>query len=275
MLRSFSLPSHPFASLLFLCVVLATATPARAQTTPSTSQATPPEIEKIEGQVYTYVEQMPQLPGGGGNRAIVLAIQGLIKYPRQALAQGIQGRVLVNFTVGKKGVVRDVRIAQGIGGGCDEAVLEAVRQLPRFKPGMQQGKPVAVSFTVPITFRLPSGGAVEAPQVYALVDQMPELPGGGGTAAIARALQQALVLPAELPAAGKPNKVFVGFIVDPSGTVHDIKVVRSLNASCDAAAIAAAEKLPRFVGGKLNGKPVSVSYVAPVVFAAPAAEEAK
>ena len=103
--------------------------------------------------------------------------------------------------------------------------------------------------------------------VYTLVNQMPHLASGGGNVGIAQALQQALVAPAERPKTGAPNKVFVRFTVGPSGVVHDITVVRNLNTACDAAAVAAVQKLPRFIGGRLNGRPVSVSLTVPVQFA--------
>ncbi|WP_210514454.1 energy transducer TonB [Hymenobacter terricola] len=123
--------------------------PSHAQTTP------PPAPEKVVGnKVYTYVEQMPQVPGGGGNRAIVAAIQSRVIYPPEALKRALQGQVFVSFTVGEDGAVRDAKIVKGLGGGCDETVLDAVRQLPAFTPGRQAGKPVAVNFTVPVTFTI-------------------------------------------------------------------------------------------------------------------------
>ena len=212
---------------------------------------------------------MPQLPGGGGNRAIVAAIQSRTKYPASALRQGIEGRVWVEFIVGKNGAVRNARISKGIGGGCDEAVLEAVRNLPRFIPGTQSGKPVAVSFTVPITFRMEgsTGSLLDTlRRVYPLVNQMPHLPGSESSTAISRAIQEALLMPAEVANDSTTHKVFVSFVVGPSGVIRDIKVVRGLSANCNAAALAAVRRLPRFVGGKLNGLPASVSLTVPVLF---------
>ena len=217
--------------------------------------------------MYTYVEQMPQLPGGGGNPAIVRAIQSKVRYPLTALRQNIQGRVFVSFLVKANGAVRNAKIVQGIGGGCDEEVLAVVRQLPNFTPGTQNGRPVTVGFTVPITFKIAAEVTTDSIlHVYTLVVQMPQLPGGGGNAAIARTLQQALVVPADVPNQALPSKVFVNFMVGPSGVVHAIKVVRGLNAACDAAAVAAVQKLPRFVGGRLNGQPATVSITVPVLF---------
>lgn len=104
--------------------------------------------------VYTYVEQMPQLPGGGSQRAIVEAIQSKIVYPTAASAipADADGRVFVRFTVDADGTVRDATIIKGLTSAFDEAVLAVVRQLPRFTPGKQDGKEVAVSITVPIKF---------------------------------------------------------------------------------------------------------------------------
>jgi TonB family protein len=224
------------------------------------------------GSVYTRVERMPQLPGGGGMEAIKAAIYKELRYPEYALRQGVEGIVMVNFVVGKSGDVRNVRILRSIGGGCDEELMRAVRKLPRFTPGYHRGQPVDVALTHSISFRIEESGTSKAAmldtlrRVYPLVDNMPHLPNGGGNPAIFRAVQQAVIMPAEVANDSLARKVFVGFIVGPSGVVRDVKIVRSLSASCDAAALAAVRKLPRFVGGKLNGLPASVSFTVPVLF---------
>ncbi|WP_261990433.1 energy transducer TonB [Hymenobacter sp. BT188] len=108
--------------------------------------------EVVDTKVYTYVEQMPQFPGG--NDAIVGAIQKAIKYPALALRNQVEGKVFVNFTVNPQGEVTDVKITKGIGAGCDEETVRAVKTLPRFAPGKQNGRAVSVSFTVPVTFAI-------------------------------------------------------------------------------------------------------------------------
>jgi TonB family protein len=106
----------------------------------------------VGGQkVYSYVDQMPQLPGGGGTAAIVQAIQQKIVYPTD---KKLEGRVFVKFEVAATGMVQYAEIMKGIAPSYDAAVLAAVQQLPRFEPGQQGGQAVAVSFTVPIQFRL-------------------------------------------------------------------------------------------------------------------------
>ncbi|MGY3089123.1 protein TonB [Hymenobacter sp. UYAg731] len=103
-------------------------------------------------KVYTYVEQMPQLPGYGGSGAAVAAA---IRERLSAAGAGGCGdsRVFVTFVVTAAGAVTDARLLKGVGGSCDEATLAAVRQLPPFTPGRQHGCPVAVSYTVLVSMR--------------------------------------------------------------------------------------------------------------------------
>jgi TonB family protein len=107
---------------------------------------------------YTYAEKMPQLPGGGGQSAIVNAIHQRIVCPPEVLRDQVHGRVFVTFTITSAGLVQGVTVRKSLRADCDSAVVQAVRQLPRFEPGIQAGKPVAVSLTVPVMF------AIQAPQ---------------------------------------------------------------------------------------------------------------
>jgi protein TonB len=129
-------------SLMLLAALAAVPVTAAAQTAP------------VDNKVYTYVEKMPQLAGGGGVVAIVRAIQERVVYPSEALRAQAQGRSFVKFIVAADGTVRQAAIVMGFRPDCDSAVVQAVRQLPRFEPGIQEGKPVAVSFTAPVTFRI-------------------------------------------------------------------------------------------------------------------------
>ena len=111
-------------------------------------------IDVIDKHVYISVEHMPELPTGGGTAAIVGAIQRAVHYPSQALHNGIEGRVFVSFTVDSKGDVTDVKIVKGLGYGLDEETMRAIKTLPRFIPGKQNGNDVSVSFTVPVTYKI-------------------------------------------------------------------------------------------------------------------------
>ena len=105
-------------------------------------------------EIYRYVEQMPELPGGGGVAAIVAAIQKAARYPSTAMREGIEGKVYVSFTVNSKGEVVDVKMVKGLGYGLDEEAMRAIKTLPRFIPGKQNGREVSVAYTVPVTFKI-------------------------------------------------------------------------------------------------------------------------
>ena len=104
-------------------------------------------------KVYTYAEQMPQLSSGGGLAAIVAYIQQRVRY-LQTSRYDVEGRVYASFIVGKDGVVHDAKIVKGLSPLLDAETLRVIQALPTFTPGRQSGQRVAVSFTVPITFKI-------------------------------------------------------------------------------------------------------------------------
>jgi protein TonB len=108
----------------------------------------------VENKPYTYVEQMPEMPGGGGMAAVVAAIQKAVRYPGIALRNGVEGRVFASFTVNAAGDIIDVKIVKGLGSGIDEETIRAIKTLPKFIPGKQNGREVSVSFTVPVTYKI-------------------------------------------------------------------------------------------------------------------------
>ncbi|WP_299578914.1 energy transducer TonB [uncultured Sunxiuqinia sp.] len=110
------------------------------------------EEEEEEGQVFFIVEDMPEFPGG--ELALRKFIANAIKYPVIAQENGIQGKVYVNFVVDTDGSVTNARIARGVDQSLDKEALRVVNNLPKWKPGQQRGKPVKVSYTVPINFVL-------------------------------------------------------------------------------------------------------------------------
>jgi len=104
-------------------------------------------VEEEEPEIFLVVENEPVLIGG------LEGIQKSITYPELARRAGIEGRVFIQFVVDEKGNVIDPIVIRGIGGGCDEAALEAVKKA-KFIPGKQRGRPVKVQYALPVTFRL-------------------------------------------------------------------------------------------------------------------------
>jgi protein TonB len=110
------------------------------------------EEDESDAPVFFIVEEMPEFPGG--QEALTRYLGTSVKYPPIAQENGIQGRVFVTFVVSAKGVVEQVKIARGVDPNLDKEALRVVQNMPTWKPGKQRGKPVKVSYTVPINFVL-------------------------------------------------------------------------------------------------------------------------
>ncbi len=113
-------------------------------------QAVEPEEET--DQIFTIVEE--SAAPKGGMQGFYKYVKDKIKYPPQARRMGIEGRVFVEFVIGKDGALSEVRAIKGIGAGCDEEAVRIVQGSPPWSPGKQRGKPVKQRYTLPIIFKL-------------------------------------------------------------------------------------------------------------------------
>lgn len=107
----------------------------------------------VDDEVFVVVEEQAEFPGGLDSMYAYIVKN--LKYPEAAKEKGIEGRVFVSFIIEKDGSISNVKILRGIGGGCEEAVVEMIKNMPKWKPGKQRGKPVRFQFTLPIKFELP------------------------------------------------------------------------------------------------------------------------
>lgn len=102
-----------------------------------------------EEDVFQVVEDMPTFPGD-----INKWLGKNVKYPVIAQENNIQGRVTVQFVIERDGSITDVKVLRGVDPSLDKEAVRVVKSMPKWKPGKQRGKPVRVSYTVPINFRL-------------------------------------------------------------------------------------------------------------------------
>ena len=110
------------------------------------------EEEPEEQTIFEVVENMPDFPGG--QAALMQYLSKNIKYPTIAQENGTQGRVIVQFVVNRDGSVVDPVVVRSVDPYLDREALRVIGTMPKWKPGMQRGKPVRVKYTVPVTFRL-------------------------------------------------------------------------------------------------------------------------
>ena len=110
---------------------------------------------KDDGRVFDVVEEQPRYPGG--TNALMTYLRDNIKYPAEAAKAGIQGKVIVQFVVGKDGTVRDVKPIRNISPELDAEAVRVVAAMPKWVPGYQRGEAVNVRYTLPVNFRMDGG----------------------------------------------------------------------------------------------------------------------
>lgn len=121
-----------------------------------------PKNDTISGtnpDVYTIVEKMPEYPGGLLEMRKFIAMA--VRYPVEAQINGIMGKVFVSFVIDEEGNVTNIKIAKGVHKSVNQEAVRVVSLMGKWVPGLHEGKPVKVAFTVPINFNLqvsdPSG----------------------------------------------------------------------------------------------------------------------
>ena len=113
---------------------------------------TPAPVPEPAPEPKPFVEHMPQFPGG--EDALLDYLNNHIKYPTLAKKLGTEGKVIINFVIDENGNITSIKVAKGIGGGCDQEAVRVVNSMPKWSPGVQNGKKVPVSFSIPISFSL-------------------------------------------------------------------------------------------------------------------------
>ena len=229
--------------------------------------------------VFQICEVMPEFPGG--TEKFMAYLSENIKYPEEAKDKNISGRVFINFVVEKDGSVSNVKVMRSIGGGCDEEAVRVVKAMPKWKPGMQRGKPVRVSYVLPVTFKLNENQPKTAEEkventevkpdkdgVWPMAEEMPEYP--GGMEAMKQYISDNLVVPEKYKEmdAKAEYRVLIRFVVAEDGSITQVETVKPEPAKKDLndEAVRVVKGMPKWIPGKVEGKPVKVKYVLPILF---------
>ena len=232
-----------------------------------------------DADVYEVVENMPEFPDGG-MPGLMKYLSANIRYPEAAHKAGTQGRVTVQFVVGKDGSIGNVGILRGVDPNLDAEAIRVISGMPKWKPGTQKGEPVNVKYTVPVMFRLTpepvekidemivvgyrNPDAPVTGEVYETVDKMPEFP--GGMTGLMQHLSKNIRYPAEAHTNNIQGRVVVSVIINTDGKATNAQIVQGVAPSLDAEALRVATTMPDWTPGTKDGKPVNVKYTFPVVF---------
>jgi TonB family protein len=231
-------------------------------------------------EILSIAEEMPEPPGG--IIAFYKFLGSEIRYPARAREQGLQGKCFLKFVVDAEGSIGPVEVIKGVP-GCPECDAEAVRVLKsypeKWKPGIQNGKPVAVYYNLPVSFKtqtlvpgttvyrseIPAQDSLKEP--FTLVETMPEPP--GGIHGFYKYITQNVRYPESARRKGLIGKVFMKFIVEADGSLSGFEVKKGIPdcPECDQEAIRVLKSYSqRWQPGTWNGNPARVYYNLPVSF---------
>lgn len=119
-------------------------------------------IQKVDvNGVYLIPDKMPEYPGGVP--AMMKFLSSNVKYPVEAQKNAISGRVIVQFVVMEDGTLSQAKVIRGVDPLLDEEALRVVKEMPKWTPGIVDGKTVKVKFTVPIMFSLQKNSSKNVP----------------------------------------------------------------------------------------------------------------
>jgi protein TonB len=254
-------------SIVFLLIVLLSQTNFSQEVVNQDNQLIAANF--ADTTVHLTAEKMPEPIGG------IETIAKRLVYPQIAKYAGIQGKVFVSAVIDENGNVIETGILKGIGVGCDEAAMEAIKST-KFIAGTNSGKPVKVKVVIPLIFKLSDKDKSDVIEkhpndkkkieenlffrsIYLSVDVMPEPIGGISE------IMKKITYPEEAKKNGIQGKVFVTAIIDETGKVMETSIEKGIGSGCDEVAEKAIAQTS-FTPGLLDGKKVKVRVVIPIMF---------
>jgi TonB family protein len=110
------------------------------------------EGNKIQRQILTTVEQMPEFRGG--KEALNKFLAKNLRYPKNAYNNKVEGRVVARFIVETDGSISNAEIIDSVSPDCDEETLRVINKMPKWNPGRQNSVAAACYYTLPVSFKL-------------------------------------------------------------------------------------------------------------------------
>jgi len=271
----------PFlAGAMFLC------NPVRAKAVPVSDDmlADAPEIlPEMVAQTPDTTDVVPfamidpelkPMFNGGADIEFSKWVNAHLVYPASTKNEGVQGRLVMQFVIYPDGKVRDVKVIRGVHPDLDAEAVRVVSSSPDWKPGYVNGKPVKVSYVLPIVFQLKGGEKKDAPAApqdtskalpFNMLEVKPTF-NGGSAGDFSLWVNENLKYPKSAYEAGAQGRVTLQFTIGKDGNVGDVKVLRGCHPDLDAEAVRVVSASPAWTPGYVKGEPVKVTYTFPVIF---------
>jgi len=220
-------------------------------------------------------------PGGYG--AFMDFFKTNFKFPAQSIRKDYTSYIDANFNVSESGEILNIKIVKGLDEFCDAEVLRLIKKMPKWLPYLSDGKPISVQVMMHIGVKMdpayPSNSPIEnlgaaigpIPKTdpnddkpLLVVEQNPEFK--GGYEAMQKFLRDRITYPQTAKQSGIQGTVFCQFVVEKTGAISRIKILRGIGGGCDEEAIRVVKEMPDWIPGRQNGQDVPVMFQIPVKF---------
>ena len=125
----------------------------QTDTTQNATKAVSPRPTDMDNPLnFRIVEDLPQFPGGA--MELMKWLTANLKYPQKAQKRKVEGKVIVQFIVAADGTMTNLKVVKALDPACDNEALRVMKMMPKWKPGMQDGKPCRTMVCIPIVFKL-------------------------------------------------------------------------------------------------------------------------
>ena len=247
-----------------------TAKPAKDNAAFDSATATLRTADPDTEEAFLVVETMPSFRGGDLN-AFRAWVQENLRYPAEAIAKNIQGRVILSFVIEKDGSVSNVQLLQSPHQSLSDEARRIVESSPKWTPGEQRGQIVRVKFTLPVDFRMgqttdKSAEKSPAGEPFIIAEQMPKFQNGDLNTFRAW-VQQRVRYPSEAMAQKLYGRVVASFVIGKDGSVGDIRVLESPGKVLSDEVRRVIASSPNWEPGMQRGEKVVVKYTLPIDFA--------
>ena len=213
----------------------------------------------------------PSFPGG--KEVLKRYMELNTHYPEEAKSAGIAGRVIIGFMIEPNGNIVNVTVLKSVHPLLDAEAVRVISAMPRWTPGLVDGKPVRVRTRIPVTFgktstrhdTISTDATTSKDKEDALkTHKQPSFPGGSD--ALKKYLSENLRYPEDAQKAGIQGNVTICFIVEEDGSISCLEIEKPLHPSLNEEALRIVKEMPRWEPGMKKGKPVSIRYHLPIMF---------
>lgn len=209
---------------------------------------------------FSRVDSLPEFAGGLAEWLVHLD-ENMV-YPTQAIKANASGRVILKFVVTQDGTIENIEIVRSVEQSLDEEAVRLLKASPKWKPGMQNGRAVKVSYTMPIFFQLAL--EPEEPIDFEKVEVKPEFP--GGTKSLGAFILKHIQYPVEARRMGINGDVLIGFTIEKDGSLNSFSILKGIGGGADQESLRVIKLSPNWKPGMQKGQPVRVRHAIPVSF---------